>query len=380
MTEHTVCKRCVMDSAIVGFKINHLGICNFCSSLDRKLTNLPSLDSRQDMLNELVINIKKRKAKRDSYDCVVGLSGGVDSSWALVQVVELGLNPLVIHFDNGWNSELAQSNILNLIESLNVDYETHVMEWDVYKNMMKAFLAANVVDIELLNDHAIIGYIYKICNERNIKYFISGNNSATEGISMPKNWNWLKIDSRNIKDICRKNGVDVFSNYPFISLSRLIYLALIKKIRYINLLNLLEYKKSHALSELERKYNYKKYYAKHFENVFTRFYQGHILPTKFKIDKRKVHLSSLIISGDISRDQAIQELAKSPYQDTRDLEVDKKYVLSKLEMTEVEFEDYLKSNPVNHANYKNYSLIFTILFGIFQKLRGEDKRERNFEL
>ena len=201
-----VCKRCVMDSTAIPFNLDNKGNCNYCTFyLEQKQKNLRSEYTEKNFV-ELIEKVKS-DGKNKKYDCIIGVSGGVDSSWVLVNAVRLGLRPLAVHMDNGWNSELAQNNISNLINELNIELYTHVIDWNEYRDLQKSFFKSNVVDIELLYDNALLGVNYSQSSKYGLKYIISGSNTATEGIPMPVNWaKNNKVDLKNIKNIWKKNG------------------------------------------------------------------------------------------------------------------------------------------------------------------------------
>ena len=199
------CRRCVMDTTAQDIIFDKDGVCNFCSEFLERSKSIIYKNSKQKQKSlEQVVGKLKEKGKGKPYDCVVGVSGGVDSSWVLVKAVEWGLKPLAVHMDNGWNSELAQNNIANLVKSLDVDLITHVIDWNEYRELMEAFFDANVIDVELLYDNAMLGVNYNVANKYGIRNILGGTNQATEGMSMPAEWNWFKLDKKNIKDIAKK--------------------------------------------------------------------------------------------------------------------------------------------------------------------------------
>ena len=213
-----MCTRCVMDTSATGISFDELGHCNYCESFTAQLNELTRIPckKRERNLVDLLKHVKRQGLKKN-YDCIVGVSGGIDSSWALLKAVELGLKPLAVHMDNGWDSELAQSNISNLVSRLNVDLYTHVIEWDEYRSMMEAFFAADVIDIEMLYDNAMLAVNYQQARVHGIKYILSGSNTVTEGMTMPVDWNWNKRDKRNIEGIVSAYGDFHLKSFPSIS-------------------------------------------------------------------------------------------------------------------------------------------------------------------
>lgn len=358
--EIRTCTRCVMDETAINIEFDDNGVCNFCKDYLIKVKNVDSTHGGENDLNLLVSKIKKEGQGKE-YDCIVGVSGGVDSSYTLLKVLELGLRPLAVHLDNGWNSELAVSNITNLITKLNVDLYTHVIDWQENRDMQLAFMNANVLDIELLMDNAMAALNYNIAKKYNLHYILSGTNTATEGMAAPQDWVHYKFDVRNIKDICRKFGTKKIKSHPLMSTLDFAINTYIRKIKWVHFLDYLDFKKMEAIETLKEKVNYKPYPHKHYESVFTRFYQGYILPNKFNVDKRKLHLSTLVMNNEITRDEALLHFKENPYPDLNLLEQDKEYVLKKMGLTRLEFDKYINSPGVPHSKYKTEEPFFKLL-------------------
>ena len=285
--EYKQCNRCVMDTTASEIVFDENGNCNFCNTFLKKLDaqNTNKVELKNDLINKI-----KKDGRGKKYDCIIGVSGGVDSSYVLHLAKEEGLRILAVHMDNGWNSELATNNISNLVNELNIDLYTHVINWEEYRDMMESFFKANVIDIEILYDNSMTAVNFNLAKKYKTKYILSGQNLSTEGMQMPKSWNWLKLDAKNIKAIHKKYGTQKIKTFPLISTMQWIYCEYFKGIKWLPLLDYFEYNKNNALNLLENKYGYKPYPYKHYESVFTRFYQGYILPNKFKVDKRKLHL------------------------------------------------------------------------------------------
>ncbi|MCF8340937.1 MAG: N-acetyl sugar amidotransferase [Chitinophagaceae bacterium] len=357
------CTRCLMDRTATDIKFDTNDICNFCTDYLIKTEKLKKSKDALFNIDKLVEKIKKDGIGKE-YDCIVGVSGGVDSSFTLFKVKELGLRPLAVHLDNGWNSETAVSNIKNLVTKLNVDLYTHVIDWNENKEMQLAFFKANVVDIEMIMDNAQAALNFKMAKKYNLHYILSGSNTATEGIIAPKSWVHYKFDVRNIKDIVSKFSSIKIKTHPLISTLDYILLTKIYKIKWEYFLDYLDYNKSEALAVLVNAINYKPYEHKHYESVFTRFYQGYILPNKFNIDKRKMHLSMLILNNEITRDEGIKIINKNPYSDSELLRRDKEFVQKKLGITDSEFEKYISSKEVTHENYKSEVILLNSLLKI----------------
>ena len=300
-------------------------------------------------LKEIVQKIKTA-GKEKKYDCITGVSGGVDSTYLTYMAKKLGLNPLVVHFDNGWNSELAVKNIENIISTLGFDLYTLVVDWEEFRDLQLAYLKASVVDIEVLTDHAIAGTLYRLASENNIKYILSGTNIVTEG-TLPSYWITNKADHINIKSIHKKFGKLKLKTYPFFGDREKRYYITIKGIEGVDLLNYLPYNKAVVKETITRELNWRDYGGKHYESIFTRFYQGYILPVKFGIDKRKAHLSNLIFSGQISKQEALIELQK-PIYELQQLRSDYEFVIKKFNLTEDEFENLLEKKRKEHSDYE----------------------------
>lgn len=347
-----VCNRCIMDETAENIFFDEADNCNFCNDYINKLNKSIYMSKDRDIeLNKILTKIKE-DGKNKEYDCIMGVSGGLDSSYLLLKAVEFGLRPLAVHLDNGWNSELAVKNIDNLVKKLDVDLYTHVINWEEFKGLQKAFFNADVIDIELLTDHAIISIMYKLANKYNIKYMLPGTNISNEGMDMPENWNHFKWDITNIKDIYNKFGAKKsLKTYPSMSVLKYFYYSKVRKIEWVSLLDYMDFDKNTSLKILKEKVDYVPYEKKHYESVFTRFYQGYILPNKFNIDKRKLHYSTLICSGQISKEEVLIQMKNNPYDNKTQLEEDKEFVLKKLSFTEVEFEDYMKRPGKLHSEY-----------------------------
>jgi N-acetyl sugar amidotransferase len=346
------CSRTVMDTIsdpFISFDDN--GESNYSHEYEEaaKLKLYPS-PLREQRLASLVSQIRSN-GKGKKYDCVTGVSGGVDSTYLLYKARELGLNPLVVHFDNGWNSELAVGNIENCIKKLGFDLFTVVVDWNEFRDLQLSYFKANVVDIEAITDHAILASLYKAAIQNNVPFILSGNNHVTEGI-LPRYWIHNKADSTNIKAIHRQHGSVSLKSFPLLSPLAKRYNDMVRNISVLEILNYFDYNKDAVKKTIVEELGWRDYGGKHYESVFTRFYQGYILPLKFGIDKRKAHLSSLVCSGQITRQQALDALDKPMYDD-KQLEMDKQFVLKKLGFSETEFNAYLEAPRVEHTAYKH---------------------------
>lgn len=346
------CQLSVLDTiADPNIQFDENGISNYYHSyLEAEKKFVFTGKEGESKLQEIVTRIKNDKGSK-KYDCITGVSGGVDSTYLVLQAKKMGLNPLVVHFDNGWNSELAVKNIENIISRLGLDLYTLVVDWEEFKDIQLAYLKASVVDIEAITDHAIMGTLYKLAAENDIKYILSGSNVVTEAV-LPGYWIWNKADSINIKDIHKRYGKRSLKTFPFFSIRKKQHYVKIKGISTINLLNYMPYNKKEVKEVIKHELSWVDYGGKHYESVFTRFYQGYILPVKFGIDKRKAHLSNLIFSRQMTKEEAIEEL-KQPMYDDAQLKTDHEFILKKFGMSEEEFDQLMKTPRREHRSF-NY--------------------------
>lgn len=340
-----------MDTSDTDIEFDENGLCNHCKSYDEKVKKyvLTGKEAEQK-LKEITVKIKKQ-GENKKYDCILGLSGGTDSTYAAYIAKQLGLRPLIVHLDNGWNSKTSVSNIKNIVKKLNFDLYTHVIDWDEFRELQLAYLRASVIDIEVLTDHAIKAILYKIADERNIKYIITGTDIVTEGI-MPKSWIYAKNDLSNLKDIVRKFGNIEIKTFPTLGFYKQVYYRFIKNIKTVQILNYVSYIKKDAKKILNKELGWVDYGDKHGESVFTSFYQKYILKEKFKVDKRRPHLSTLICAGQITRDEALKEIEK-PLYTKEELKKEKEYIIKKFKLTEKEFEEIMALPVRNHYEFKN---------------------------
>jgi len=363
---YQMCSRTVMDTTDPDITFDDEGVSNhwldFIRSRQRESLNP---ERAKEELARVVSEVKSA-GRRKAYDCVLGLSGGVDSSYLAHLAVELGLRPLIVHFDNGWNSELAVSNIESLVKGLKLDLHTFVMDWPEFRDLQRSYFKASVVDLEVPTDHMILGALYKIALQHGLKFLLSGTNVATESI-LPSRWYYPKFDLKNLRDIHRHFGTLPLRKLPALGFWQMTYYNQVRRINSVSLLDLVDYNKAAAKALLKERYGWRDYGGKHYESVFTRFYQGYILPTKFNIDKRKAHLSSLICSGQISRSEALSELAQPAYDPAMQIE-DKRYVAKKLGFTEDEFESVLRLPNRDHREFATDTKVRLTYFRILKTL------------
>jgi N-acetyl sugar amidotransferase len=348
-----ICKRCVMDNSASGIYFDAAGVCNYCKSYENLRVTIDIDSEAKKRKLDTVLQQIKQQGKGKKYDCIVGVSGGVDSSWVLVKAVELGLRPLAVHMDNGWNSELAQQNIENLVKKLNVDLYTQVLDWNEFRDLQESFFNADVLDLELLTDNFLVSLNFEQASKWRSKFILSGSNTVTEGIPMPNNWAAAnKFDKKNIINIWKKKGKGYrLKSISIFSFNAYYYNWHVNGIKWHRFLDLMEYRNSEAVEVLSRDFGYVPYPYKHYESVFTRLYQGVILPRKFGVDKRKNHLSALIMDGDLSREDALKHLHELPYPSEAEMQEDIAYFLKKFQWTKEQFEAYLNRPEIPHASY-----------------------------
>lgn len=363
-----------MDTTDPDITFDKDGVCNHCHRYDELLSvRVFEPEEGKRALDQLVTNIK-RDGKKKEYDCIIGVSGGVDSTYVAYLTKKLGLNPLAIHFDNGWNSELAVSNIEKVLEKLDIDLYTYVIDWEEFKDLQLSFLKASTPDGEIPSDHAINALLFKEASKRGIKYIINGMNFKTESLAVPK-WAYGHSDWKYIKSVHKQFGTKKLKKYPYFTLFDTFLYLFVRRIRLVSILNYIDYDKSEVMKVLQEDLGWKYYGGKHYESVYTRFYQSYILPQKFNIDKRIGHLSDLIRSGSISREDALKELDKE-IADSDMMATDKKFVKKKLGLSDDAFEKIMNDQPKLFTDYPNNYDRVQKLKGILNNLRKSGKLSR----
>jgi N-acetyl sugar amidotransferase len=369
MTNYQMCTRCVMDTTASDIVFDENGFCNYCTTFLKRMEKAQAKITDLQLHRDELISTIKANGKGKEYDCIVGVSGGVDSSYVLYLAVKYGLRPLAVHLDNGWNSDLASQNIANMIDSLGVDLYTHTIEWEENRDLQLSFFKANVVDIELLTDNAMLALNYQQAAKYGIQYILFGTNMATEGMNMPPGWNHYKRDAYNIQQIHKRFGSVPIKTFPLFSTMDYWRYTFIHKIKEVSFLDYFPYNKFEALDMLKKEFGYKPYPYKHYESVFTRFYQGYILPRKFGYDKRRLHLSTLVISGQMTREEAMKLLEDSPYPDPRQEEQDRIFVMERLGLSEESFYRYMNAPEVPHRVYGSEKWLVGLLSSVAKTIR-----------
>jgi len=340
-----------MDTTAAGILFDAEGRCNYCRNFEKTLASYQPADAetlkkREESLVERI----KAGGRGKQYDCIVGLSGGADSAYTLYHAKKRGLRPLAVHMDNGWDSELAANNIENLVRKLGVDLHTHVINWLEYRALMQAFFDADVLDIEVLYDNAMLAVNHQLAAKHGTKWILGGTNTTTEGMEMPSNWNWFKLDKKNIKALAKRAGVGL-DTFPAIGTAEYVFYRFVRRINWIPFLDYIDYNKPRCTKILVDEVGYRTYPYKHYESIFTRFYQGYILPKKFNIDKRKLHLSTLVMSNQMTRDEALRIMKEIPYPSEALQQEDVDYFLKKMGWTAKQLEEYLARPEIPHAKY-----------------------------
>jgi N-acetyl sugar amidotransferase len=348
-----VCTKGVWDESVPGIKFDEAGISNY-ALLFRKLTEaFPRGEKGGKDWNDFLAKIKQH-GKNKRYDCIIGVSGGTDSSYLLHLAKEYGLKPLAVNLDNGWNSNISVKNIKKMTVALGIDLETYVIDYNEVKDLIKAYMYAGLPWIDMPTDLAIKSVLYKIANREGIRYILRGNDFRSEG-SQPTEWTYG--DGRQLNALHRKFGKVDLKTFPNYTLSNLAYYGFIRGIKSIYPFYYLDYNKNQAQKFLVEKYNWEYYGGHHFENTFTRFVISYWLYEKFGIEKRKITLSAQVMSGEISRDEAVLQLSHPPY-NAGEKEAMVEFFLKKLDLSRTEFEKIMNSPNHSYTDYPSYSYIF----------------------
>ena len=352
MTTWRTCTRCVMDTSVSDIEFDTDGVCSYCRAASGRLAKEHFIgEAHRGKLDTLVMQIKREGAGKP-YDCIIGVSGGVDSSYvAYVVKRQLGLRPLAVHFDNGWNSDLAVDNIERLLSALDIDLYTHVVDWEEFRDLQLAFLKSSVPNSEIPTDHAIAALLYRTAARHGVRFILHGGNLATESI-MPAVWMRGALDLRFIRAIHRRFGTRPLTTYPVLGLAHLAYHTFVRRTRFIGILNYIEYNKNEAIEFMASTFGWRRYEGKHFESVFTRWFQGYLLPAKYGMDKRRPHYASLIVSGQMTRDAALEAL-QHPIYDPEIAKDDVRYVCRKFGLSEPEFEAIMRAPVRVFSDYPN---------------------------
>lgn len=356
---YQICNNCVMDTSDTRITFNEDGVCDHCVDFkENVLPNWHTDDKGREELRKIVEKIKN-EGKGKEFDCLLGMSGGVDSSYLLhIAVKEFGLKPLVFHVDGGWNSELSVHNIQVMVDKLGLDLYTEVINWEEMKDFQLAFFKSGVPHIDIPQDHAFIATLYNFAAKYNIKYILNGGNISTEGVRNPMEFLYYGTDMAQIRHIIKNYCTIDLNSYPFSSVLRhKFYLRYIKGVQVIKPLNYIPYIKANALKLLKDEYDWTPYPQKHFESRFTKFYEGYWLLERFGFDTRRVQFSSLILTNQMKRDEAL-ELLKKPAYNPETIEDEFKYIATKLDISVDELRGYFKMPKKFYWDYKNQQSLF----------------------
>jgi len=356
-----ICKNCVMDTTDSKITFNNEGICDHCQTFYKDIK--PKWDTGEKgeaKLIKLLDQIKKEGKNKD-FDCIMGMSGGIDSSYLLYIMKEkYNLRPLVFHVDAGWNSQIAVNNIERLVDGLNLDLYTEVINWEEMKDLQLAYFKSGVPHIDTPQDHAFFATMYKFAEKHKIKHILTGGNYSTECVRNPIEWMYYQSDSIQLKDIYKKFGKNLLNSFPITNiLWHKIYLPYIKKIKLLRPLDYIPYHKEKAMQLLVDKFGYQKYSQKHFESRFTQFYESYWLFKRFGYDTRKVQYSSLILTKQMARDEALERLKKLPY-DEQTIKNDFEYISNKLSISVDELQRYMDMEKKTYKDYKSQNRTYYI--------------------
>lgn len=356
-----------MDTTDTEIVFDHNGNCNHCNDFFKNRANQTYEGEKSDKELELILNKIKKYSKRRKYDCLIGISGGVDSCFVTYMAARWGLRPLIVHFDNGWDSELAARNIELIIKKLGFDYQTYVVDWEEFRDVQLSFLKASVLDMETPTDHAFLAALYKISLDFGIKYILTGSNFATESI-LPKSWGYNSKDLRQLKAIYNRFGSGNIITFPMLGFWKEFYYTYVRGIKLVRVLSYVPYNKKDAIKILHNEFNWQYYGGKHYESLFTKFSQAYILPKKFNVDKRRAHLSSQICNGEMTRSEALEILKDEAYSQT-DIDRDTDFVCLKLGITKEEFNSILSLPVKSYKDYPNNEKFLSVIYSIYNSLR-----------
>lgn len=358
---YQVCTNCIMDTSDPKISFDRRGWCDYCNNYHRNILPNWHADAGGEREMQALAEVIRREGKDRDHDCIIGVSGGVDSSYvALIAKERLGLRPLLFHVDAGWNSQQSVNNIEKIVDHLGLDLHTEVINWEEMKDLQVAFFRAQVPHLDTPQDHAFFAGLYRFAESQGFKYVITGANYSTECVREPLEWHYHATDLRQLKDIHRQFGKRDLKTFPLVDIfTHKVYFPLVKGMRVVKPLNHFRYLKEEAMQELADRFGWQKYAHKHYESRFTRFYEGFWLPTKFGFDKRRAHFSSLILTGQMTREEALRKIAVPAYdQDT--IEHEFEYVATKLDLTVSELRALMSGPNRSYRDYKSSMFLIDI--------------------
>ena len=356
-----ICTICVMDTSDSKIIFDENGVCDHCNTFKNSIQPFWHTDFRGKIKLETLVKKIKIEGQGKDFDCMMGMSGGIDSSFLLYKMVtEFGLRPLVFHVDAGWNSQIAVNNIERLVDGLGLDLYTEVINWEEMKDLQLAFFKSGVPHIDVPQDHAFFATMYKFASKYKIKTILTGGNYSTECVRNPLEWMYYQSDSIQLNDIYKKHGTGKLSDYPVTDiLWHKVWLPYFKGIKLFRPLDFIPYNKDEAMQILVDKFGYQKYPQKHFESRFTRFYEGFWLPKRFGYDTRKVQFSSLILTNQMTREESLEKLKNESYTDEQ-IKEDFEYVSNKLGITTEELWSYFHAPKKTFKDYKSQENMYNI--------------------
>ncbi len=374
MRKYQICTNCVMDTSDPKITFDGKGKCDHCDSFYKSV--LPKWKPNEEgrkTLEKKIEQIKKAGAGKE-FDCILGISGGADSSYLTYLAKEqFGLRPLVFHVDGGWNSQIAVNNIEKLIDHLGLELFTEVIDWKEMRDLQLAFFKSGVPHIDLPQDHAFVATLYKFAEKHKVKYILNGGNISTECVRNPLDYFYYGTDMRQIRDIHGRYGQVPLVNFPFSGILRhKVYLRYLKGIEVVKPLDYMPYIKKDAMQLMSDKFGWQIYARKHFESRFTKFYEGYWLPVKFGFDTRRVQYSSLILTGQMTREEALADLAQLPY-DEETIAQDFEYISTKLGISVAELQGYLDAPRKSYKDYKNQLYLFLLGARVMQLMGLEER-------
>ncbi len=351
--KYQICVRCIMDTTDPDISFDENGVCNHCHQHDFLISKLPAGVNADKKLEQIVEQIK-RAGRGKEYDCVIGVSGGVDSTFVALKAREFGLRPLAVHLDNGWDSELAVSNIQKTLDKLSIELYTYVIDWEEFKDLQLSFLYASTPDSEIPSDHAIASIMRQMASQIGVGYILAGDNVRTE-THLPAAWSQGHRDWKYVYSIQKMFGHRELKSFPHMDFLTYNRYRLTQKL--IEILNYVDYSKKDTLPILEKELGWQYYGGKHYESIYTRFYQGYILPKKFGYDKRRSHLSSVICAGEITREEALVQISDNPYPEKLQQE-DREYVIKKFDLTDSKFDEIMRLPIKSFWDYPSYEKFY----------------------
>jgi N-acetyl sugar amidotransferase len=368
------CSRCVMDTTDPHITFDSAGRCCHCIEFLNKRAKHSYHGKESDHALDKLFEIIRSSGRGKKYDCVIGVSGGVDSSYLAYIIKERGLRPLAVHMDNGWNSEKAVVNIKNITRKLGIDYDSYVLDWEEFKNLQLSFLKASVPEAETPTDVAIPAALHLVAAKHRIQYILSGGNLATEGI-LPKSWHYDVRDLKYFNYIHRRFGTRPLKTFPTFGYKKEIFYKVVKGMRMAYPLNYVPFIKDEAIQLLREKFDWRPYGGKHYESTYTKFIQSYYLYEKFKIDYRRATLSTQICVGEIDRDQAVEQLRCRPYK-PEEIEASKQYIAKKLGIDRDELERILHLPPRWYWDYPNDERRLSFIYDAYRRLFKREKLDR----